>query len=262
MLRRVMMRTTAGMPLAIMPDRSKRPVLRRALGALWVLLVSSVVAMLALLAIDVYMHRRTQDLAGVNVWGYRGAPAGAKQSGDVRIVMLGGSTAFGYGLPSHESIPAFLERRLNAAAGAAGRRFTVINLGAPGQGAHGFKFDLADYAYLDYEVALLYEGYNDLGSDGVPADVPQRASPNYAISMRPTKRRKWRSSRTSPRVPPQARCRPRQPSVRHSNIGWARCRTSRWRRQPIRHVATAGDNTAARCVTRLNSRWRGGRASR
>jgi hypothetical protein len=120
----------------------------------------------------------------VNVWGYRGAPAGAKQSGDVRIVMLGGSTAFGYGLPSHESIPAFLERRLNAEARAAGRRFTVINLGAPGQGAHGFRFDLADYAYLDYEVALLYEGYNDLGSDGVPADVPQRASPNYLLWRR------------------------------------------------------------------------------
>jgi lysophospholipase L1-like esterase len=172
------------MPLAIMPDRAKRLSLRRVLGALWVLLVSSVVALLGVLAIDVYMHKRTQDLAGVNVWGYRGTPAGAKQSGEVRVVMLGGSTAFGYGLPSHESISAFLERRLNADPRAGGRRFTVINLGAPGQGAHGFRFDLADYAYLDYDVALLYEGYNDLGSDGVPADVPQRASPNYLLWRR------------------------------------------------------------------------------
>lgn len=154
------------------------------LGALWVLFVSTIVALLGLLAIDIYMHKRTQDLAGVNVWGYRGTPAGAKQPGEVRIVILGGSTAFGYGLPSHESISAFLERRLNADARAAGRRFSVINLGAPGQGAHGFRFDLADYAYLDYDIALLYEGYNDLGSDGVPADVPQRASPNYLLWRR------------------------------------------------------------------------------
>ena len=162
-----------------MPDRAARPWPRRALGALWVLFVSSIVALAGLLAIDVYMHKRTQDLAGVNVWGYRGTPADDKRPGEVRIVMLGGSTAFGYGLPSHESIPAFLERRLNADGRAGGRRFTVINLGAPGQGAHGFKFDLEDYAYLDYDAALFYEGYNDLGSDGVPADVPQRASPNY-----------------------------------------------------------------------------------
>jgi hypothetical protein len=74
--------------------------------------------------------------------------------------MIGGSTAFGYGLPSHESIPAFLEHKLNAAL--PGRRFSVINLGAPGQGAYGFVFDLADYEHLDYDIAILYEGYNDL----------------------------------------------------------------------------------------------------
>lgn len=157
---------------------------RRVLSALGVLLVSAIVACLGVLALDVYLHTRTQDLAGVNIWGYRGTPVGRKQPGETRIVLLGGSTAFGYGLPSTESMPAFLERRLNADARANGRRFTVINLGAPGQGAHGFRFDLADYAYLEYDAALFYEGYNDLGSDGVPADVPQRASPNFLLWRR------------------------------------------------------------------------------
>jgi hypothetical protein len=60
----------------------------------------------------------------------------------------------------------------------------VVNLGAPGQGAYGFKFDLVDYEYLEYDVALLYEGYNDLGTEGVPADVPQRKAPNYLLWRR------------------------------------------------------------------------------
>src|SRR4026209_871488 len=85
-----------------------------------------------LLAADVFAHVRTQHVAGVNVWGYRGSPVPRKQQGEVRIVMAGGSTVFGWGLPDNESIPAFLERRLNQRGG--GRRYSVVNLGAPGQG--------------------------------------------------------------------------------------------------------------------------------
>jgi hypothetical protein len=151
-------------------------------GAAFVL---SLVASAALLAVvDVYLHWRTQDQAGVNVWGYRGRPVGRKQPNEIRLAMFGGSTAFGYGLPPRESIPAFLERRLNADARAGGRRFVAVNLGAPGQGAYGFLADLADYDGLGFDIAILYEGYNDLGVDGVPEGVPQRASPNRLLWRR------------------------------------------------------------------------------
>ncbi|MEO8679335.1 MAG: SGNH/GDSL hydrolase family protein [Vicinamibacterales bacterium] len=123
----------------------------------------AMLTVLAFLAADVYVHQRTQDIAGVNVWGYRGAPRGAKRPGEHRVVMIGGSTVFGWGLPVHESIPAYLERRLNAAAADRSPRFSVINLGAPGEGAYGFAYELADYAYLDYDLVCFYEGYNDLG---------------------------------------------------------------------------------------------------
>src|SRR5262245_49570518 len=125
--RRVMMRTTRtgiGESLDIMPDRRTRPLVQRVRSALVVLLVSSVVAVAGVLAIDVYLHKRTEDLAGVNIWGYRGATVGRKQPGETRIALLGGSTAFGYGLPASESIAAFLERRLNRDARAGGRPFT------------------------------------------------------------------------------------------------------------------------------------------
>jgi hypothetical protein len=157
---------------------------RRRIFAVAASLLSLVLA-LALLAVgDVYLHWRTQDLAGVNVWGYRGGPVGRKRPNEIRLAMLGGSTAFGYGLPPRESIPAFLERRLNGDARARGRHFVVVNLGAPGQGAYGFLADLTDYDRLDFDIAILYEGYNDLGVDGVPEGVPQRAAPNHLLWRR------------------------------------------------------------------------------
>lgn len=127
-------------------------------AAVAALLATGLVVLLLMIA-DIYVHWRTQDLAGVNIWGYRGRVMPSKKPGEIRVVMLGGSTAFGWGLPSHESVPAFLERLLNAPAST---RFSVVNLGAPGQGAYGFLFDLEDFAYLDYDIVCLYEGYNDI----------------------------------------------------------------------------------------------------
>lgn len=156
---------------------------RRLLYALMAAVLSSGVILIALVAADVYVHWRTQDVAGVNVWGYRGAPAGRKAPGEIRIAMVGGSTVFGWGLSARESIAAFLERRLNS--GGTPRRFSVINLGAPGQGAYGFAFDLADYEYLDYDIVCLYEGYNDLGP------LTQWGQHNYLLWRRQSPVFRW-----------------------------------------------------------------------
>ena len=47
------------------------------------------VCLTGLLIVDVYLHRRVQYQAGVNVWGYRGAVVGWKAPGETRIVVLG-----------------------------------------------------------------------------------------------------------------------------------------------------------------------------
>jgi lysophospholipase L1-like esterase len=120
---------------------------------------ASILGVGCLLAIDVYLHSRVQNVGGVNIWGYRGPTIGRKRADENRVVVLGGSTAFGYGVPYNEAFPYYLEQMLNARNGG---RYRVVNLGAPSQGAHGFSFDLADYRYLEYDVAILYEGYNDL----------------------------------------------------------------------------------------------------
>lgn len=171
------------------PDtRARLPLSRRVVYAVVAFIGVGLVSVLVLLAADVYLHWRSQNLASVNVWGYRGAPVGRKRPGETRLVLLGGSTAFGWGLPAHESIAAFLERDLQTDARTSSRFTSVVNLGAPSQGAYGFRVDLEDYAYLDYDVVILYEGYNDLGlGDGGNLAVPnlwrwRRQSPVFRVA--------------------------------------------------------------------------------
>ena len=135
------------------------------------------VAALGLFALDLVYHWRLRDASGINVWGYRGPLLSRKAPNETRLVMLGGSTAYGFGHRPDQAIAAYLERKLNEQAASSGRRFSVANLGGPGQGAFAFQFDLQDYEFLDYDVAVLYEGYNDLGRD----DIAHREVPNLLV---------------------------------------------------------------------------------
>lgn len=113
------------------------------------------------LAADLFVHQRAAKTAGLNRWGYRGPVLGRKQPGEVRISFLGGSTTFGYGVSPEHAIPAQVEQRLNGPAG----RVTTANLGMNNSGAYSFLFTLQDFEYLDPDVVVLYEGYNDRGGD-------------------------------------------------------------------------------------------------
>lgn len=162
------MSITTTQPIVLSPRR-------RVAFALTAIVLVTIICALALVGVDSYLHHRVQNLSGVNVWGYRGAVVGRKQPGETRIVVLGGSTAFGYGLPPSEAFPYYLEQDLGRARTG---RLSVVNLGAPGQGAYGMRFDLQDYAYLRYDLAILYEGYNDLGPHDLPDAVPHPFDPN------------------------------------------------------------------------------------
>jgi hypothetical protein len=116
-----------------------------------------------LLAMDIYLHRKYERSGGFNVWGYRGPAVGRKQPGEYRVAMLGGSTAYGYGVEWNEAIPAVLEQQLKEHQ--QGNRYTVVNLGYNNEGAYSFTFTLKDYESLQYDLACLYEGYNDMIGD-------------------------------------------------------------------------------------------------
>jgi lysophospholipase L1-like esterase len=128
----------------------------------------------ALLATDIYLHRRFERGVLFNVWGYRGPVVGRKRAGEYRVAVLGGSAAYGFGVTWEESMPAQLERRLVER----DPRFRVVNLAYNNEGAYSFTYTLQDYAYLKSDLIVLYEGYNDLMGDPDPRspnDVPNRS---------------------------------------------------------------------------------------
>lgn len=117
----------------------------------------------AIIAGDVYLHRKYADLVGLNVWGYRGPAVGRKQPNEWRLAVLGESTAFGYGVHWKQAFPAYLQTLLNESPSTAGRRVRVVNLAYNNEGAHSYRVTLRDYEYLDADAVLFYSGYNDLG---------------------------------------------------------------------------------------------------
>src|SRR5262245_16701138 len=119
-----------------------------------------ILALGALLVVGMWLHRRAASWLGYNIWGYRGSSAAHKHPGEYRVVMLGGSVTYGYGVSPDQTIPIYLERDLRTKTRS--DQFTVVNLAYNSEGAYSFKFTLRDYAYLDYDLAILFEGYNDL----------------------------------------------------------------------------------------------------
>src|SRR4051812_14294657 len=90
----------------------------------------AVVSILGLsFAADLYVHWKFGDTAGVNYRGYRGPVLGRKASGERRVVVLGESTVFGYGVHAKEAFPPILERLLNEPVnGVAPAKVSVANL--------------------------------------------------------------------------------------------------------------------------------------
>jgi hypothetical protein len=150
-----------------MTTTTKLPVSRRRrlIYACAVVAMALSLSFLALLAVDVYLHGKFEKSAGFNVWGYRGPAVGRKAADEYRVIVLGGSSAYGYGTNWDEAIPAALERQFAGRSVGPFHRVRVINLAYNNEGAYSFQFTLRDYAYLNYDLACLYEGYNDLIGD-------------------------------------------------------------------------------------------------
>jgi hypothetical protein len=152
------------------------PPLKRAVFALVAMTGSFVLILATLLAADLYGHSRVERSAGLNRQGYRGPVVGRKQPGETRIVMLGGSTVFGFDMEVDDTLPAQLDRELRKVEPNA----RVINLGYHQEGAVSFVPTLHSYEFLDYDLVVLYEGYNDIFGDAQPNNSQKRhASPVF-----------------------------------------------------------------------------------
>jgi hypothetical protein len=135
----------------------------------------------AFVGLDLYLHKRAEKSAGLNRWGYRGPVVGRKQPGETRIVVLGGSTAFGYGVTWSEAAPAVLERQLNTRH--PDHPVSVVNLGFNNEGAYAYRPTLEDFRFLNYDIAVLFDGYNDMkGDDAKNKSLFRHASPVFRLT--------------------------------------------------------------------------------
>ncbi len=159
---------------------TKFTVRRRVVFACVAVALAVVAAVIAIVGVDVWLHARYARWLGYNVWGYRGKIVGAKQPAEYRVVMLGGSVAYGYSVERTATIPVYLERNLRIMKGT--DQFTVVNLAYNAEGAYSFTYTLRDYAYLHYDLAILFEGYNDLTDQPRNTSVFRHQSPIFRLT--------------------------------------------------------------------------------
>ena len=156
---------------------------RRIVFAVIAVTLATLIPFAGMLAVDVYLHGKFQKTAGYNVWGYRGPLVGKKRPSEYRVAMFGGSAAYGYGVGWEDAIPAQLERDA-AAPTPLSPPIRVVNLGYNNEGVYSFVYTLRDYLWLDYDLAVFYEGYNDMGGDpnGPNVRVFRHESPVYRLT--------------------------------------------------------------------------------
>ena len=157
---------------------------RRIAFALIAVVVFFVVPAAVLLAVDMHLHNKFERAAGLNLWGYRGPAIGKKRAGEYRVAVLGGSSAYGYGVTWNEAMPHQLEDLLMDQTERPADRFRVVNLGYNNEGVYSFTFTQRDYDYLQPDLICLYEGYNDLSGDpqGENRSVFRRTSPVFRLT--------------------------------------------------------------------------------
>jgi lysophospholipase L1-like esterase len=130
----------------------------------------------------------------INADGFRDHPyARPKPAGTFRIVVLGQSVAFGFGVPLEDTFPKLLERRLAIVAPEV--RIEVLNLGVIGYNAYTEAALFADVG-VGYEpdLVLVQFGFNDLNDPTLHfdsatmlrlGDIPDAAFPNPQRYPRP-----------------------------------------------------------------------------
>jgi len=118
-------------------------------------------------ALDIYAHRRVEELGGVNIWGYRGAVAPQRQPNDIRIEVVGGTRAFGWGEPAG-SLGSQIRRLMLLAIdrpGAVVRPVTVVSVGRLGALPDSYPAVIEHYAYLQPDIICIYDDLGVRGSE-------------------------------------------------------------------------------------------------
>jgi hypothetical protein len=151
--------------------------------AAWLLGIEAAAIAAALtVSLDLRAHGRVEALGGVNEWGYRGPVAPHRQPNEIRVAVVGGTRAFGWGLPGSPLV-AEIRRVVMLTTdrpGADVRPVVVINLGRLGALPASYPETIERYAYLRADYICLYD---DLG---VPGGSPMSGTDGASAVFRLT----------------------------------------------------------------------------
>ena len=117
------------------------------------------------ISLDMHAHKRVEMLGGVNIWGYRGPVAHQRQPNEIRVAIIGGTRAFGWGEPA-AALASEIRRLIMLSTDQPGhtlRPVVVVNLGRLGAGPDSYPSTIEHFSYLQPDYLCLYD---DLGVRG------------------------------------------------------------------------------------------------
>jgi hypothetical protein len=110
------------------------------------------------IALDMYAHKRVERVGGVNIWGYRGPVLRHRAPNEIRIAIVGGDAAFGWGVAASETLAPNVRRLVALETDRRGellRPVEAVNLGAMGLTPGQYAAWIERFAYLQPDIVCL-----------------------------------------------------------------------------------------------------------
>ena len=143
-----------------------------------------VLAALFTVALDLWAHKRVEELGGVSIWGYRGKVLPQKADNEIRIGLLGGDFAFGWGQAAGGTIAGALRQQVMLQTDVPGRPLhpvTAVNLAARGLTPDEYAGWLEHFAYLAIDVVCILPDPRNATTDAGELVVPDRRSAFFKL---------------------------------------------------------------------------------
>jgi len=129
-------------------------------------------ACVAVVALDLYAHKRFEAVAGLNIWGYRGTVAHQKEPREIRVAVVGGARAFGLGSTSSWTIATVVRQQVMLATDRPGRpvrQVVPLNLAWPGALPDSYAATVEHFSYLRPDYICFYDDLG-VGGSALPAE--------------------------------------------------------------------------------------------
>jgi hypothetical protein len=111
---------------------------------------------LLMVTLDQYAHKQVQLMGGLNSWGYRGTVAKQRVFDETRLVIVGGTQAFGFGVAVKESTTSYLRYLIESWVTFDRGPVTAVNLGVLGLPRGAYAARLEQHRYLAPDVICVY----------------------------------------------------------------------------------------------------------